>query len=111
MRRALGGETLRNPCAPFEEFAVAGLFSSCDCPIPGARPDADHGLVRRDWFAWRWCLFPFTDIIGYSKRLTNEQHALIDGLNRIVRGSDEFQRAEGADWLTERWEPAIQMAV
>ncbi len=38
----------------------------------------------------------FLDIIGYSKRLTNEQRALVDQLNQVVRSSDEFKRAEAA---------------
>jgi TolB-like protein/class 3 adenylate cyclase len=41
----------------------------------------------------------FLDVVGYSKRLTNEQNALIDQLNQIVRSSDEFKRAEAADRL------------
>ncbi len=41
----------------------------------------------------------FLDIVGYSKLRSDEQHALIDRLNQIVRSSDEFQRAEGADRL------------
>ena len=38
----------------------------------------------------------FLDIVGYSKRATNEQRVLIDQLNQAVRNSDEFQRAEAA---------------
>ena len=38
----------------------------------------------------------FLDIVGYSKRATNEQRVLIDQLNQAVRSSDEFQRAEAA---------------
>src|SRR6266446_2536723 len=41
----------------------------------------------------------FVDIVGYSKLLTNEQHALVEKLNQVVRSSDEFQRAEAADRL------------
>src|SRR6267154_3221836 len=41
----------------------------------------------------------FLDIVGYSKRLTDEQQALIDQLNRVVRNSAAFQKAEGADRL------------
>jgi len=41
----------------------------------------------------------FLDIIGYSKALTDEQHALVDRLNRVVRGSSEFQKAEAASRL------------
>jgi adenylate cyclase len=41
----------------------------------------------------------FIDIVGYTKLLTNEQHALVDQLNQVVRGSDEFKRAEAADRL------------
>src|SRR5947207_364045 len=39
------------------------------------------------------------DIVGYSKRLTDEQQALIDQLNQVVRNSAVFQKAEGADRL------------
>ena len=35
----------------------------------------------------------FIDIVGYSTRLTDEQQALVDELNQVVRGSDEFQKA------------------
>jgi len=41
----------------------------------------------------------FLDIAGYSKRLTDEQQALVDELNQIVRGSNEFQKAAAADRL------------
>src|SRR5213079_1134966 len=41
----------------------------------------------------------FLDIVGYSKRLTDEQQALIDQLNQLVRTSSVFQKAEGADRL------------
>src|SRR5712691_4838572 len=36
----------------------------------------------------------FMDIVGYSKLVINEQRALLDTLNQIVRGTEEFQRAE-----------------
>jgi len=35
----------------------------------------------------------FIDIVGYSTRLTDEQQALVDKLNQVVRSSDEFQKA------------------
>ena len=35
----------------------------------------------------------FMDIVGYSTRLTDEQQALVDELNQIVRSSDEFIKA------------------
>src|SRR2546421_12651274 len=41
----------------------------------------------------------FLDIVGYSKRLTDEQQALIDQLNQVVRSSTAFQKAEAADRL------------
>jgi adenylate cyclase len=41
----------------------------------------------------------FLDIVGYSRRLTNEQQTLIDQLNQVVRSSEEFQSAEAADRL------------
>src|SRR5205823_1264006 len=41
----------------------------------------------------------FLDIVGYSKRLTNEQQTLIDQLNQVVRSSEEFQSAQEAGRL------------
>src|SRR5437868_4737573 len=41
----------------------------------------------------------FIDVIGYSKLRTNEQRALVDELNRLVRSSNEFQKAEAAGRL------------
>src|SRR5436305_7409159 len=41
----------------------------------------------------------FTDIVGYSKLPINEQRALVERFNEIVRGTDEFQAAEGAGRL------------
>src|SRR5213596_126371 len=41
----------------------------------------------------------FLDIVDYSKRLTNEQQELVDRLNQVVRGSEEFQKAAAADRL------------
>ena len=41
----------------------------------------------------------FVDIVGYSNRLTDEQQALIDQLNQVVRSSAVFQKATAADRL------------
>jgi class 3 adenylate cyclase len=41
----------------------------------------------------------FTDIVGYSKLPINQQRALIERLNEIVRGTDAFQAAEAAGRL------------
>src|SRR5205807_9986400 len=41
----------------------------------------------------------FIDIVGYSKLSINDQHAAVEELNRIVRASEQFQRAEGANRL------------
>src|SRR6266480_4475201 len=41
----------------------------------------------------------FIDIVGYSKLSINEQHAAIDELNRVVRTSEQFQKAEASDRL------------
>src|SRR5215469_1395042 len=38
----------------------------------------------------------FTDIVGYSKLPINQQRALVERLNEIVRGTDEYQAAETA---------------
>jgi TolB-like protein/class 3 adenylate cyclase/Tfp pilus assembly protein PilF len=42
----------------------------------------------------------FIDIVGYSKLSINDQHAAVEELNRIVRASEQFQRAEAANRLT-----------
>src|SRR5205809_5567326 len=41
----------------------------------------------------------FIDIVGYSKLSINDQHAAVEELNRIVRASDQFQKAEAAERL------------
>ena len=41
----------------------------------------------------------FIDIVGYSKLSINEQHAAVEELNRVVRASEQFQRAEAANRL------------
>src|SRR5437867_8705783 len=41
----------------------------------------------------------FTDIVGYSKLPINQQRALVQRLNEVVRGTDEFQAAETAGRL------------
>jgi TolB-like protein/class 3 adenylate cyclase len=43
----------------------------------------------------------FIDIVGYSKLLINEQRALLDTLNQIVRGTDQFRSAEAAGKLVK----------
>src|SRR5437773_7128069 len=41
----------------------------------------------------------FVDTVGYSKLSINEQHAVVDELTQIVRGAEQFQKAEAADRL------------
>jgi len=41
----------------------------------------------------------FVDIVGYSKLLINEQRALLDTLNQIIRSTDQFREAETAGRL------------
>src|SRR5262249_15938178 len=36
----------------------------------------------------------FIDIVGYSKLLISEQRALLETLNQIVRGTEQFRKAE-----------------
>jgi TolB-like protein/class 3 adenylate cyclase len=43
----------------------------------------------------------FIDIVGYSKLSINEQRGAVDELTRIVRATDQFQKAEAADRLTK----------
>src|SRR6266496_925942 len=42
----------------------------------------------------------FIDIVGYSKLLINDQHAALKELTRIVRATEQFQRAEAVNRLT-----------
>ncbi len=41
----------------------------------------------------------YADLVGYSRRRIDEQHALLAELKRIVRATDSFQRAETAGQL------------
>src|SRR5919201_7150007 len=41
----------------------------------------------------------FMDVVGYSTRLINEQRALRDTLNQIVRNTDQFQEANATGTL------------
>src|SRR5436305_9308275 len=41
----------------------------------------------------------FIDIVGYSKVSINEQRGAVDELNEVVRGSDQYQKAEAAGRL------------
>src|SRR6201984_609910 len=41
----------------------------------------------------------FIDIVGYSKLSVNEQHAVVEELNQLVRASEQLERAEAASRL------------
>src|ERR1700751_5714754 len=41
----------------------------------------------------------FVDIVGYSKQLLDEQTALVTRLNNLVRGTEQFRKAEAAGKL------------
>ena len=41
----------------------------------------------------------FVDIVGYSKYLINEQRALVEKLNRLVRSTEQFRQADAAGKL------------
>src|SRR5205823_6452235 len=41
----------------------------------------------------------FIDTVGYSKLSINEQRAVVDELTTIVRGSDQYEKAEAAGRL------------
>src|SRR5882672_10418811 len=41
----------------------------------------------------------FIDMVGYSKLSINDQHTAVEELNRLVRASEQFQRAEAASRL------------
>jgi TolB-like protein/Flp pilus assembly protein TadD len=43
----------------------------------------------------------FIDIVGYSKLSINEQNAAVDELTRIVRATEQFQRAEASERLVK----------
>src|SRR5437016_14025650 len=41
----------------------------------------------------------FIDIVGYSKLSINEQRSAVDELTRIVRATEQFQKAEASERL------------
>src|SRR5260370_35030205 len=41
----------------------------------------------------------FIDIVGYSKLSINEQRVVVDELTKVVRSSDQYQKAEAAGRL------------
>src|SRR5919109_3020272 len=41
----------------------------------------------------------FIDIVGYSKLSISDQHAAVEELTRIVRASEQFQKAEATERL------------
>src|SRR3989442_2581006 len=41
----------------------------------------------------------FIDIVGYSKLSINEQRAVVDELTQIVRGTEQFQKADASGRL------------
>src|SRR5437879_9988275 len=41
----------------------------------------------------------FIDVVAYSKLSINQQRAVVDELTEVVRGSDQFQKAEAAERL------------
>ena len=43
----------------------------------------------------------FIDIVGYSKLSINDQRAAVDELTSVVRGSEQFHKAEAADKLVK----------
>src|SRR5213083_1532134 len=43
----------------------------------------------------------FIDIVGYSKLSTNTQRSAVDELTRIVRATEQFQKAEASERLVK----------
>src|SRR5438132_3435104 len=43
--------------------------------------------------------FLFIDVVGYSKFSINEQGVVVDELTKVVRSSDQYQKAEAAGRL------------
>ena len=43
----------------------------------------------------------FIDIVGYSKLSINEQRSAVDELTRIVRATEQFQKAEASKRLVK----------
>ena len=41
----------------------------------------------------------FMDVVGYSKLLINQQRDLLQRLNQVVRGTEQFRRAENVGKL------------
>ena len=82
------------------EAATKLCFSPNCLSAPQSQPKV-HGLMAAEAKAKRMEIAHvlFIDIVGYSTRLTDEQHALVDELNQIVRSADEFNKAAAAGRL------------
>ena len=70
---------------------LIGVADELASPLLNPEPAADHELEIGHVL--------FIDIVGYSKRLLNEQTALVQRLNRIVRDTEQFQKANAAGKL------------
>jgi hypothetical protein len=73
----------------------AQLWNSCNLSAPDKMPIQIKNEIQLEI-----AHVMFIDIVGYSKLSINDQHAAVEELTRIVRASEEFQRAEAASRLT-----------
>jgi TolB-like protein/class 3 adenylate cyclase/Flp pilus assembly protein TadD len=67
-------------------------------PLNSAPPPKMSSEVKKE-VALEIAHVLFIDIVGYSKLSINEQRAVVDKLNQIVRQTEEFRRADGAGRL------------
>jgi len=64
--------------------------------------------------SWRSLKVLFMDIAGYAKRLINQQGALLDRVDQVVRSRDKFRNAEAVGRLIKIstgdpvWNPCFQ---
>ena len=69
---------------------------------------------RLEKISWRSLKVLFMDIGGYAKRLINQQRALLDRVDQVVRSRDEFRNAEAVGRLIKIstgdpvWNPCFQ---
>src|SRR5438128_5526865 len=70
------------------------MISSCD-----SKSDSEMSAEIKKEIQLEIAHVLFIDIVGYSKLSINEQRAVVDELTEVVRGSEQFQRAEAAGRL------------
>src|SRR6266496_3983463 len=70
-----------------------------------ARPDKMSAEIKKE-IELEIAHVLFVDIVGYSKLSINEQRTAVDELTKVVRSSDQYQKAEDLEEY-EHWRPLL----